>query len=177
MATTKSEKGQTEQSYVALALNNIRNFPNATKDRKRVGRGPASTKGKSAGKGGKGQTQRSGVAVGPYEGGQTPLYRRLPKVGFRKTMANRKWKELTLETLMGYIESGSISTEITPELLKKMGAMKSYEKLVVLGDTSLDKAIKVTAHRFTTKAKESITAAGGSAELIQKSVKHTTAKK
>ena len=162
-----------ETKYVPLALNNIRNFPNATKDRKRVGRGPGSGKGKSAGKGGKGQSQRSGVAISSFEGGQTPLYRRLPKIGQRTTMANRQWKELTLETIHSYLDTSMISNEITPELLKKMGAMKSYEKLVVLGDVALDKPVKVVAHRVTTKAKASIIAAGGSVELIKSKAKET----
>lgn len=148
-----------------LALNNIRNFRNATSSKKRVGRGPGSGTGKTSGKGGKGQTARSGVAIGLFEGGQTPLYRRLPKRGQVNTQRNRIWKEMSLEQIEHLVANKKLSSDITPEALKKAGMIKTYEKLAILGNGNLATAVNITAHRITQSAREAIEAAKGSCKI------------
>lgn len=166
MSTTSVKKDTagktTTKAYVGMALNSIRNFPNATKERKRVGRGPGSGTGKTSGKGGKGQTARTGVAIGLFEGGQTPLFRRLPKRGQRITARNRIWRELSTSVLKSLVENKKLDTTITLESLKAANMLKNSEKLVIIGNTALDVSLKITAHRFTAKAKEMIESAKGS---------------
>lgn len=130
--------------------------------RNRVGRGMASGNGKTSGRGHKGQKARSGGGVRRgFEGGQTPLYRRLPKRGF--TNINRKdYTEVTLKML-----SKSKETDVTAETLLKEGIIgKINDGIVIIATGKLDKKINVKAKRFTTKAKEAIEALGGKAEVI-----------
>ena len=133
-----------------------------TEHRKRVGRGIGSGLGKTSGRGHKGQKARSGGGVRRgFEGGQTPLYRRLPKRGFTNIHANN-YTEVTLTML-----NKSKSTDVTAESLVEEGIIgKINDGIVVLATGTLDKKLNVKAKRFTTTAKEKIEALGGKAEVI-----------
>lgn len=130
--------------------------------RKRVGRGIGSGTGKTSGKGHKGQKARSGRGVRRgFEGGQTPLYRRLPKRGFTNIHANN-YTEVTLTML-----NKSKATDVTAESLLEEGIIgKINDGIVVLATGKLDKKLNVKAVRFTAKAKETIEALGGKTEVI-----------
>lgn len=131
--------------------------------RKRVGRGMASGYGKTSGKGHKGQNARAGkgTRVG-YEGGQTPLFQRLPKRGF--TNINRKeYAIVNLEALNRFDED----TVVTPELLLESGVINNVKSGVkILAKGTLEKGLTIKAHKFSKTAKESIEAAGGKVEVI-----------
>ena len=130
--------------------------------RKRVGRGIGSGTGKTSGKGHKGQKARSGGGVRRgFEGGQTPLYRRLPQRGFTNIHANN-YTEVTLTML-----NKSKATDVTAESLLEEGIIgKINDGIVVLATGKLDKKLNVKAVRFTAKAKETIEALGGKTEVI-----------
>ena len=132
------------------------------KDRKRLGRGIGSGNGKTAGKGHKGQNARSGGGVRRgFEGGHTPLYRRLPKRGF----TNRNSKNYTEVTLT--MLNKSKATDVTAESLVEEGIIgKINDGIVVLATGKLEKKLNVKANRFTATAKEKIEALGGKAEVI-----------
>ena len=130
--------------------------------RTRVGRGVGSGLGKTSGRGHKGQKARSGGGVRRgFEGGQTPLYRRLPKRGFTNNHA-KNYVEVTLTML-----NKSESSKVTAETLLKEGIIsKVNDGIVILGTGSLDKKLEVKAKRFTKTAKEKIEAAGGKIEVV-----------
>ena len=131
-------------------------------ERKRLGRGVGSGLGKTSGKGHKGQKARSGGGVRRgFEGGQTPLYRRLPKRGFTNIHANT-YTEVTLKML-----NQSKATDVTAETLLEEGIIgKVNDGIVVLATGKLEKKLNVKATRFTAKAKEQIEALGGKVEVI-----------
>ena len=135
----------------------------STKEPKRKGRGHATGNGKTAGRGHKGQKARSGGGVRPgFEGGQMPLYRRLPKRGFTNIFA-KNYNEINVSELERF-ENG---TEVTAELLKEAGVIsKVNDGIVVLGRGELTKSLTVKAARFSKTAEEKITAKGGKAEVI-----------
>ena len=130
--------------------------------RNRVGRGIGSGNGKTSGRGQKGQKARSGGGVRRgFEGGQTPLYRRLPKRGFTN-IHSKNYTEVTLNML-----NKSKATDITAETLLEEGIIgKINDGIVVLATGKLDKKLNVKAKRFTAKAKEQIESLGGKAEVI-----------
>ena len=130
--------------------------------RTRVGRGIGSGLGKTSGRGHKGQKARSGGGVRRgFEGGQTPLYRRLPKRGFTKIHA-KTYTEVTLTML-----NKSKATDVSAQTLLEEGIIgKINDGIVILATGKLDKKLNVKATRFTTKAKETIEALGGKAEVI-----------
>ena len=130
--------------------------------RRRVGRGIGSGLGKTSGRGHKGQKARSGGGVRRgFEGGQTPLYRRLPKRGFNNIHANT-YTEVTFKML-----NKSKATEVTAESLLEEGIIgKINDGIVVLATGKLEKKLNVKAKRFTKKAKEEIEALGGKAEVV-----------
>lgn len=129
----------------------------------RVGRGHASGNGKTSGKGHKGQNARSGGGVRPgFEGGQMPIYRRLPKRGFNNIFA-KTYVSVNVEAL-NRLEDG---TEVTAEVLKSAGIIsKICDGIVILGRGELTKKLTVKAVRFSKTAEEKITAAGGKAEVL-----------
>ena len=129
----------------------------------RVGRGHGSGNGKTSGKGHKGQNARSGGGVRPgFEGGQMPIYRRLPKRGFTNIFA-KKYTSINVEDLNKF-DNG---TEITAEVLKENGVIKKInDGIVVLGRGDLNKKVTIKAKRFSKSAEEKISAAGGKAEVI-----------
>ncbi|HOJ44725.1 MAG TPA: 50S ribosomal protein L15 [Bacilli bacterium] len=146
-----------------MELHNLKPVAGATKDGFRKGRGIGSGNGKTAGKGHKGQNARSGGGVRPgFEGGQNPIYRRLPKRGFRN------YKSTTYDVVnVEALERFDAETVITPALLVEAGLVRSdYDLVKILGNGSLTKKLTVQAHKFSKTAEEAITAAGGRAEVI-----------
>ncbi len=150
---------------MTLSLNNLRPAKGSTHKKKRVGRGPGSGLGKTAGRGEKGQKSRSGYSMKiGFEGGQMPLHRRLPKRGFTNIF-KKKWLEVSLEALESHF---SADDEITPEVLHRRGIIKKAKHdIVVLGNGEVSKALKVSAHRFTRSAREKIEKAGGAVTVIE----------
>jgi len=149
-----------------MKLHDLQPAPGSKKRKKRVGRGMASGKGKTSGRGTKGQNARSGGGKGPYfEGGQLPLVRRLPfKRGF--TNIHRvEYKPVNLDRLEERF--GGSTEAITPEVLIEAGIIKRSDKAVaILGNGELSSALTVKAHRFSKSAKEKIEAAGGTVEVL-----------
>ena len=146
-----------------MKLHELRAAEGSTKNRKRRGRGTATGQGKTGGRGMNGQKSRSGggVRLG-FEGGQMPLYRRLPKRGFNNIFGT-EYTIVNVEQLNRF-EAG---TEVTPALLKEAGMVKQVKDgIKILGNGTLNNAITVKAHKFTKSAIEKIEAAGGKAEVI-----------
>ena len=146
-----------------MKLHELKAPAGSTKNRKRRGRGTATGQGKTGGRGMNGQNSRSGggVRLG-FEGGQMPLYRRLPKRGF-----NNKWATVYATLNVSDLNRFEAGTEVTPELLKEAGlAKKVLDGIKILGNGNLEKALTVKAHKFTKVAEEKISAAGGKAEVI-----------
>lgn len=149
---------------MAIGLNNLRKPEGSTHRKKRVGRGPGSGLGKTAGRGNKGQKSRSGYTgkIG-FEGGQMPLQRRLPKRGFTNIF-KKQWTEITLDTLE---RSFDASESVTPDVMRERGVVaKGGRDIVVLGTGEITKALTVSAHRFTKSAREKIERAGGTVNII-----------
>jgi len=148
-----------------VGLHNLKPAKGSVRNRKRVGRGPGSGLGKTAGRGEKGQKSRSGFARKPgFEGGQMPLHRRIPKRGFTNAPFRKEFACVNL----GRLEVFEAGTIVTPELLVRQVILKQLrDGLKVLADGQLTKALTVHAHRFSGKAQERIAALGGKAELIQ----------
>ncbi len=147
-----------------MKLHELRPAEGAVRDRKRKGRGTGSGLGKTAGRGSNGQNARSGGGVRPgFEGGQMPLYRRLPKRGFTNIFAN-VYNEINIDRLNAF-ENGTV---VTAELLKETGVIKKIEKdgIKILGNGNLEKSLTVQAQKFTKSAIEKIEAAGGKAEVM-----------
>ena len=147
-----------------MKLNTIKPNANATKARKRVGRGVGSGLGKTSGRGQKGQNSRSGggVRIG-FEGGQTPLFRRLPKRGFKNTNFKKEYAIINIDDLNKF-EDGS---EVSLDILMNMGIVKKELcGLKVLGNGTLEKKLTVKASKFSASAKEQIEKLGGKAEVI-----------
>jgi large subunit ribosomal protein L15 len=145
-----------------MRLEELKPAPGARKKVKRVGRGPGSGSGKTAGKGHKGQKARSGGVKGPgFEGGQMPLQRRLPKRGFTNIF-RKEYAVVNLRDLDG------MSGTITPESLVDSGVLKKKDSkaVKVLGIGEIKSAITVRAHKFSKSATDKIQAAGGKAEVI-----------
>jgi large subunit ribosomal protein L15 len=132
--------------------------------RKRVGRGTGSGLGKTSGRGHKGQNARSGGGVRPgFEGGQNPLYRRLPKRGFNNDRFATVHAIVNLDQLNGF----AAGTEVTPELLLSEGILKNpKDGIKILGNGELTVQLTVKAHKFSQSAVEKIQAAGGKTEVI-----------
>jgi len=146
-----------------MKLHELKPAEGARKERKRLGRGIGSGQGKTAGKGHKGQNARSGggVRLG-FEGGQTPLFRRLPKRGF--TNINRKEYAIVNLDALNRFEDG---TEVTPELLIESGVVSNERAgIKILAKGNLEKKLTVKAQKFSSAAKEAIEAAGGNTEVI-----------
>ena len=146
-----------------MKLHELRAVPGATKSPKRKGRGTATGQGKTAGRGMNGQKSRSGggVRLG-FEGGQMPLYRRIPKRGFTNLFGT-EYTALNVEELNRF-EAG---TEVTPELIIETGMAKQVKDgIKILGNGTLEKALTVKAQKFSKSAIEKIEAAGGKAEVL-----------
>lgn len=145
-----------------MNLSNIHAPKKATENRKRVGRGMGSGMGKTSTRGHKGQRSRSGSRmIRGFEGGQMPLHRRMPKRGFTNIFR----KEYNIVSLERLVELGE--TTINPEVLRKLGVVKTKLPVKVLGDGELKVALTVSAHKFSKSAQEKITKAGGKVEVLQ----------
>lgn len=139
------------------------------KPKKRVGRGPGSGNGTTAGRGNKGHQARSGYTTKNFEGGQMPLYRQLPKFGFtppkRKTVIG-----INIAQLETWAKNGKIDTDVSLDAFNKMGVIGKTEYLKILGEGELTAKLNVTAHAFSETAKEKIEKAGGSAIVAYRTV-------
>ena len=149
-----------------MRLNELRDNPGATKTKKRIARGPGSGKGKTAGRGLKGQKSRSGVAIKGYEGGQMPLYQRLPKRGFNKP--NRKaFTVVNLGIIQKFIDAGKLSDEITEDSLIASGLVRrKLDGVRVLAKGTFSSKVKLTVTGVSGAAKSAVESAGGSIVLI-----------
>ena len=145
----------------------LENLPRSkeTKSIKRVGRGPGSGMGKTSTRGENGQKSRSGASSPAwFQGGQSPLYRRLPKRGFNNKRFRCEFATINLDSLNKFFNDGDV---VTPEILKERGIIKnSLCGIKVLANGNLDKKLTIKAHRFSSKAVTKIEEAGGKAEVI-----------
>lgn len=148
---------------MSLKLHDLSPGKGAKSKKKRIGRGPGSGSGVTSGRGHKGQKSRSGYSHRPgFEGGQMPLYRRLPKRGFTNIFA-KKWAVINVGDLARF-EAGS---DVTPEALIESGLVKKiHDGVRVLGNGEIKSKLTVHAHHFSGSAKEKIEKAGGKAEVI-----------
>jgi len=147
-----------------MKLHELQRNIGATQAKKRVGRGPGSGLGKTSGRGQKGQKARSGGSINPvFEGGQLPLYRRIPKRGFSNHMFKTEYAVINVEDL-NIFENGTV---VTPALLKETGIVKKQlSGIKVLGNGKLEKKLTIQANKFSTSALEKIKESGSKAEVI-----------
>lgn len=155
-----------------MRLNEIKDNPGARKTRVRIGRGIGSGVGKTGGRGGKGQTARSGVAIGGFEGGQMPLHRRLPKRGFSKW--NRSdWNEVNVGTLQKAVDAGKLKAGQNVDVTALIDAgilRRPKDGLRLLGTGELSTKLAITVNHASATAKAAVEKAGGSVTLIEKKV-------
>ncbi len=147
-----------------MKLHELEKNIGATHTKKRVGRGPGSGLGKTSGRGQKGQKARSGGSINPvFEGGQLPLYRRIPKRGFSNAKFKTVYAVINVEDL-NVFEDGTV---VTPALLKETGLVKKQlDGIKVLGNGKLEKKLTIQASKFSASALEKIKEAGSKAEVI-----------
>lgn len=147
-----------------MDLSNLKPPAGATRSRKRVGRGPGSGLGKTAGRGHKGAKSRAGFKrKRGFEGGQMPLHRRVPKRGFKNPF-REEFATVNLDTIAAAFEAGA---EVTPETLRAQGLLRGRVRPVkVLGRGEIAVALTIRAHRFSESAARKIAAAGGTAEVL-----------
>lgn len=146
-----------------MKLNELSPAPGSRQSGRRLGRGIGSGLGKTSGKGHKGQNARSGGGVRPgFEGGQTPLFRRMPKRGFKNRNA-KVYSEVTL-SMLDKVEG---TTEVTAQSLKELGIIKKInDGIAILGNGEINKKLNIKASKVTKNAKAKIEAAGGKVEVI-----------
>jgi large subunit ribosomal protein L15 len=147
-----------------MKLNELADNPGAARKKKRVGRGPGSGKGKTAGRGIKGQKARSGVALGGYEGGQMPLYRRLPKRGFNKPN-RREFAVVNLGLIQKFVDAGKIdaSQPVTEDVLVAAGVTaRKRDGIRVLAKGAVTSALTLVVTGASASAVAAVEAAGGS---------------
>ena len=146
-----------------MDLSNLKPPKGATRNRKRVGRGPGSGLGKTSGRGSKGAQSRSGYhKKRGFEGGQMPLHRRVPKRGFHNPF-RVEYAVVNLDDLAARFEAGTV---ITPDVLRAARLVTTKQKIKVLARGDISIALTIKAHKFSGKAAEKITAAGGSIETL-----------
>jgi large subunit ribosomal protein L15 len=151
-----------------MKLNDIRDNPGSSKDRMRVGRGIGSGKGKQSGRGGKGQTARSGVRIKGFEGGQMPLHRRLPKRGFNAPFST-DYNEVNLGRLQQAVDAGKLdaSQAVTLEALIAAGVVsKPRDGVKILGNGELSAKLDLEVAAASKSAVAAIEKAGGSVRLL-----------
>lgn len=147
-----------------LKLHHLKPAPGSKQKKTRVGRGEAGRRGKTAGRGTKGLKARNSLRPG-FEGGQTPLSMRLPKLpGFKNP--NKEYFAIVNLVTINQFDAG---TEVTPELLRERGLIRHRGRVKVLAEGDVDRALTVSAHAFSAKAKEKIEAAGGQTQVIDES--------
>jgi large subunit ribosomal protein L15 len=147
-----------------MKLNELMQNNGARTERRRVGRGPGSGLGKTSGKGEKGQKARSGVSIpATFEGGQLPLYRRLPKRGFSNAQFKIKYAVINVSDLNKF-DDGAV---VTPEILHDAGLLKNQlDGVKVLGNGTLEKKLTIKAHKFSKEAVNKIEKSGSTLEVI-----------
>jgi large subunit ribosomal protein L15 len=148
-----------------MSLNNLKPAAGSKFTKKRVGRGPGSGNGKTAGRGNKGAQSRSGYSYKRgFEGGQMPLHRRVPKRGFNNTDFRTEYEVVNLDQLEARFEAGAT---VSPETLRSSGLVSARTaRIKILARGEVSKALTVQAHKFSGKAAEKIAAAGGTAEAL-----------
>jgi large subunit ribosomal protein L15 len=152
-----------------MKLHELAGRPGARKVRKRIGRGIGSGTGKTGGRGGKGQTARSGVRIKGFEGGQMPLHRRLPKRGFKNAMFARKLNEVNLGRIQEAIDAGKLdaATKIDAAALVSAGVLRRAKDGVrLLGGGEIKAKIALAVFGASKSAKEAVEKAGGSVEIL-----------
>lgn len=162
-----------------MRLNEIKDNPGAAKKRVRIGRGIGSGVGKTGGRGFKGQKSRNGVALGGFEGGQMPLYRRLPKRGFSK-WRRKTFNEVSLARLQEAIEAGKLDAgkEVDVNVLVESGILRrALDGVRILGVGELKTALNLKVDHATGTAKAAIEKAGGTVTLVEKKVLEDDEKK
>ncbi len=155
-----------------MRLNGIKDNPGAKKTRVRIGRGIGSGLGKMGGRGGKGQTARSGVAIGGFEGGQMPLHRRLPKRGFNKWRPEH-FNEINVGTLQQAIDEKRIDGSKPVDLASLIEAgivRRAKDGLRLLADGEIKAKVAMTVNHASAKAKEAIEKAGGTVTVIERKI-------
>jgi large subunit ribosomal protein L15 len=155
-----------------MRLNEIKDKHGARKFRVRIGRGIGSGVGKTGGRGGKGQTARSGVAIGGFEGGQMPLHRRLPKRGFTK-WRRKDYNEINLGVLQKAIDDKRLDASKPVDVAALVGAgvlRRPKDGLRLLGNGEIKAKVTLTVDHATASAKSAVEKAGGSITLIEKKV-------
>jgi large subunit ribosomal protein L15 len=155
-----------------MRLNEIKDNAGSRKTRLRIGRGIGSGVGKTGGRGGKGQTARSGVAIGGFEGGQMPLHRRLPKRGFR-SRSRDEFNEVSIGNLQAAVDIGRLdaSKPVDVAALKAAGLVRrELSGVRVLGDGEIKASLKLTVNHATASARAAIEKAGGAITLIEKKI-------
>lgn len=158
MAAANDKAGEAAPAGRGLKLHHLRPAPGAKTAKTRVGRGEAS-KGKTAGRGTKGTKARTTMRAG-FEGGQMPLYRRVPKLkGFSNAGFGTTYQVVNIGRLAELYPSGG---DVTPEDLVAKGAVRKGERVKVLADGEISVALRVSAHKFSATARDRIVAAGGS---------------
>lgn len=155
-----------------MDLSNLKPAEGATHSKKRLGRGEGSGRGAhSSTRGTKGQSSRSGSKNRPiwFEGGQTPLFQRVPKHGFNQEPFRTDYSIANVRRLQRLIDEGQLDTDdpVTPEALAEAGVVRSAERVKILGDGRIDAALDVSAHAFSDSAQEKIEAAGGSVTILE----------
>ena len=152
-----------------MRLNELRDNPGATKEKKRVGRGPGSGKGKTAGRGIKGQKSRSGVAINGYEGGQMPLYQRLPKRGFNNINAKR-YAVINLGILQKFIDSGKLDVKSTlnEEVFLNSGLVRRvWDGVRLLNKGQITSKVNIEVTGASKTAVAAIEKAGGTVKVLK----------
>ncbi|AZQ69247.1 50S ribosomal protein L15 [Silicimonas algicola] len=152
-----------------MKLNQLRDNPGAAPKKKRIARGPGSGKGKTAGRGIKGQSSRSGVAINGYEGGQMPLYQRLPKRGFNKPN-RKKYAVVNLGLIQKFIDAGKLGSEITETELVDSGLVRrKLDGVRVLSKGEFSSKATITVTGASKSAIEAVEKAGGSLTVTAQS--------
>jgi large subunit ribosomal protein L15 len=152
-----------------MRLNELRDNPGATKSKKRVGRGPGSGKGKTAGRGIKGQKSRSGVAINGYEGGQMPLYQRLPKRGFNNINA-KKYAVINLGILQKFIDNGKIDIEkpVTEKAMVDSGLVRRiWDGVRLLNKGEISSRVNLEVTGASRPAIASVEKIGGTVKVLK----------
>ena len=161
-----------------MKLNEIRNRPGATHRAKELGRGIGSGLGKTSGRGVKGQKARTGVAIKGFEGGQMPLFRRLPKRGFT-SIGRKKYVPVNIGRIQAAVDAGRIDAKnpVTIEALVEAGVVRhAHDGMRVLGDGEIKAKLNIEAMHVSKAAQEAIEKAGGGVKLLKKEVSERSKK-
>ncbi|MCS7012981.1 MAG: 50S ribosomal protein L15 [Chloroherpetonaceae bacterium] len=152
-----------------MNLSTLRFAKGSRKTRKRVGRGPGSGLGTTAGRGTKGHKSRSGYTSSLKEGGQMPFFRRIPKFGFINP-SREEYETINVGQIEAWIKKGKLTPEVSLEALAKIGVPARRRRIKVLGNGDITVAITITAHAFSESAKEKIEKAGGKVILAERTL-------